>query len=70
MRFYFGKSYQNYKIYNSEDLALYILNEAHVACVGGASFGDENCLRFSFAASEESIHLAFDRIEVALQKLQ
>jgi aspartate aminotransferase len=70
MRFYFGKSYQNYKIYNSEDLALYILNEAHVACVGGASFGDENCLRFSFAASEESIHIAFDRIEVALQKLQ
>jgi aspartate aminotransferase len=49
---------------------LYILNEAHVACVGGASFGDENCLRFSFAASEESIHIAFDRIEVALQKLQ
>jgi aspartate aminotransferase len=66
---YFGKSYEGHKISNSEDMALYLLHEAHVATVGGADFGDSNCIRMSFATSEEQIHLAFDRIKLALNKL-
>ncbi len=69
MRFYFGKSYKNHTIHDSEDLALFLLEEAHVAIVGGKSFGDSNCIRISFAASEEMINKAFDRIKEALGKL-
>jgi aspartate aminotransferase len=67
--FYYGKSSGEYKINDSEDLALYLLQEAHVAIVGGKSFGDQNCIRLSFAASEEMINKAFDRIKEALGKL-
>jgi len=45
------------------------LAEAHVALVSGDAFGCENCIRFSFAASESQIETACDRIEVALKKL-
>jgi len=70
IRYYFGKSYLHYTIGDSEDLALYLLEEAHVATVGGKSFGDANCIRISFAASEEMINKAFDRIKEALEKLK
>jgi aspartate aminotransferase len=66
---YFGKSYDGIVINNSEDFALFILNKAHVATVGGDSFGDGNCLRISFAASEEALNEAFDRIEKAVAGL-
>lgn len=69
MKTYFGKKYNHTTIHDSEDLALYLLEEAKVATVGGKSFGDANCIRISFAASEEMINLAFDRIKVALAKL-
>jgi aspartate aminotransferase len=69
VRYYFGKSANGYMIHNSEDMSLYLLEIAHVATVGGKSFGDANCLRISFAASEEMINKAFDRIKAALEEL-
>lgn len=69
IRFYFGKSANGYTIHDSEDMALYLLEVAHVATVGGKSFGDANCIRISFAASEEMINKAFDRIKAALEQL-
>ena len=50
-------------------MALYLLEKAHVATVGGKSFGDANCIRISFAASEEALNTAFDRIKLALANL-
>ena len=70
IRFFFDKSADGYTISDSEDMALYLLEKAHVATVGGKSFGDANCIRISFAASEEMINKAFDRIKIALSKLQ
>ena len=70
IRFFFDKSADGYTISDSEDMALYLLEKAHVATVGGKSFGDANCIRISFAASEEMINKAFDRIKAALSKLQ
>lgn len=69
IRFYFGKSANGYTIHDSEDMSLYLLEMAHVATVGGKSFGDANCIRISFAASEEMINKAFDRIKAALEQL-
>ena len=69
IRFYFGKSANGYTIHDSEDMSLYLLEMAHVATVGGKSFGDKNCIRISFAASEEMINKAFDRIKAALEQL-
>ena len=69
VRYYFGKSANGYMIHNSEDMSLYLLEIAHVATVGGKSFGDANCIRISFAASEEMINKAFDRIKAALEQL-
>ena len=69
MSYYFGKTFEGKTIQDSEDLALFILDEAHVALVGGKSFGDANCIRLSFAASEDMINQAFDRIVKALAKL-
>lgn len=69
IRFYFGKSADGYTISDSEDMALYLLEKAHVATVGGKSFGDANCIRISFAASEEMINKAFDRIKLTLAQL-
>lgn len=70
IRSYFNKSSDGYTISDSEDMALYLLEKAHVATVGGKSFGDANCIRISFAASEDMINKAFDRIKEALSKLQ
>lgn len=69
VRHYFGKSAHGRTIADSEDLALYLLEIAHVATVGGKSFGDANCIRLSFAASEDMINKAFDRIQKALSEL-
>jgi aspartate aminotransferase len=66
----FGKSYNGKTIENGTDLALFLLKIAHVACVGGDSFGDGRCLRFSYAASEDSLNKAFDRIKEALKLLK
>lgn len=67
---FFGKKDQDGNIIkNSSDLALYLLNVGHVATVGGDSFGNDNYIRLSYAASDESLIEALKRIKVALGKL-
>lgn len=56
-------------IKDSADLALYLLNEAHVATVDGNSFGNNNYIRISYAASDEKLTEALNRIKTALAKL-
>ena len=67
---YYGKSYGDYTINNSDDLALYLLSEAHVATVGGESFGAPECFRMSYATSDENIVESIKRIKEALAKLK
>ena len=64
---YFGKILGGKKIENAADFALYLLEEAHVATVNGDAFGNGDCIRISYAASEENIRTAIDRIAKALQ---
>jgi aspartate aminotransferase len=67
---FFGKKDANGNIIkNSSDLALYLLNVGHVATVGGDSFGNDNYIRLSYAASDESLVEAIRRIKEALGKL-
>ena len=66
---YFGKVFNGTTINNPEDLALYLLAEAHVACVGGTDFGAPTCIRMSYATSDEKLVEAFTRIKTALGKL-
>ncbi|HQI43483.1 MAG TPA: aminotransferase class I/II-fold pyridoxal phosphate-dependent enzyme, partial [Dysgonamonadaceae bacterium] len=67
--YYFGKSYNGRVINDSPDLAMYLLEEGHVACVGGAAFGAPKCIRLSYATSDENITKAVARIKEALAKL-
>ncbi len=67
---FFGKSYGTHKVNNSTDLAMYLLEEAHVATVGGDAFGDSNCFRMSYATSDDNIREAMRRIKEALGKLK
>lgn len=67
---FFGKKdSQGNVIRDSADLALYLLNEGHVATVGGDSFGNNNYIRLSYAASDENLKEALRRIKDALGKL-
>jgi len=67
--FYIGKSYNGKKIENSGELAMFLLETAHVACVGGGAFGAPDCIRMSYATSDENLVKAFERISEALSKL-
>jgi len=67
---FFGKSNGAVTINNSSDFAEYILMTAHVAVVGGGSFGEDDCIRISYAASDEKIGEACSRIKKALALLQ
>ncbi|MCQ2194529.1 MAG: pyridoxal phosphate-dependent aminotransferase [Paludibacteraceae bacterium] len=68
---YFGKkTAKGQTINNSSDLALYLLEEGHVACVGGDSFGSPNCIRMSYATSDEKLVEAFNRMKKALDALK
>lgn len=67
---YFGKSYQQHTIRNANELVDFLLNEAHVACVSGSAFGEDNCIRFSYATDEHNIIEAMRRVKEALTKLQ
>ncbi len=67
---FIGKSYEGRNIENSGDLALYLLEVGHVACVGGGAFGAPNCIRMSYATSDENLVKAFTRIKEALLKLK
>ena len=64
---YFGKVLSGKKINDASDFALYLLENAHVATVTGDAFGNADCIRISYAASEKNIRIAIDRIAKALQ---
>lgn len=66
---YLGKSYNGKAVNTATDLAMYLLEEAHVACVGGDAFGAPGCIRLSYATSDENITKAIERIKTALEKL-
>ncbi len=66
---YFGKTFDGDLIKDSDDFAMFLLSEANVSTVGGKSFGDDNCIRLSYACSEENIRKAVDRINNAVSKL-
>ena len=66
---YFGKSFNGVTMNTPEDISLYLLREAKVAMVSGESFGDKNCIRLSYATSEEKLREACKRIKEALAKL-
>jgi aspartate aminotransferase len=66
---FLGKTFGTTVIQNSNDLVMYLLNEAHVALVSGAAFGAPDCIRISYSTSENVLNQAIDRIEAALSKL-
>ena len=68
--YYFGKSYDGKTIENSDDFCEYLLENAHVACVSGAAFGADECMRISYAASEAQLTEAIKRIGEAAGKLR
>lgn len=67
---YFGKRDGERVISNADDLAMYLLEVGHVACVGGTSFGAPECIRMSYATSDENIIEAIRRIKEALARLK
>jgi aspartate aminotransferase len=65
-----GKAFGGKTIAHSVDLAMYLLEEAYVASVGGLAFGAPNCIRFSYAVSESTLVEAMKRVKTALAKLE
>ncbi|HIG58612.1 MAG TPA: pyridoxal phosphate-dependent aminotransferase [Flavobacteriales bacterium] len=65
----FGKSFNGKSLDNSDDVAMFLIEEAHVATVSGAAFGTPECIRISYAAADELLEEAVRRIEVAVNKL-
>ena len=68
--YYFGKKDGEEVIKNSNDLCMYLLNKAHVALVSGAAFGNPECIRISYAASDEKLMGAAKRIKDKLAELR
>lgn len=68
--FYFGKSDGEKKINNSDDFCLWMLEKGHVSLVPGGAFGDESCVRLSYAASEKDLREAMKRMKEALATLR
>ncbi len=66
---YFRKSFNGQIIANAEDFAMFILEQANVSIVTGDAFGNGNCVRLSFATSDEKIKTAISKIKEALTKL-
>lgn len=67
---YFGKSDGTNKIKNADDFCMFMLEKAHVSMVPGGAFGDENCVRLSYAASEKDLREAMKRIKDSLATLK
>ncbi len=67
---FFGKSDGEHVINSSTDLALYLLTVGYVATVAGDAFGDPQCIRMSYATSEENITEAIARLATALKRLR
>jgi aspartate aminotransferase len=70
MSYFFGKSDGETTVNDANELALYILGKAHVSTVSGAAFGSPNCIRISYAASDEDLKIALGKIKEALAKLK
>ncbi len=68
--YYYGKSDGEKTIKNGEDFCMYVLDKAHVSLVAGGAFGEENCVRLSYAASEKELVEALKRIKEALSHLK
>jgi len=68
--YYYGKSDGTSVINNGEELCMYLLNKVYVALVSGAAFGDPDCIRFSYATSNENLIEAVRRIKSALADLK
>ena len=68
--YYFGKKDGEEVIKNSNDLCMYLLNKAHVALVSGAAFGNPECIRISYAASDKKLMEAAKRIKDKLAELR
>ncbi len=66
--YFFGKTLRGKHINTASDFSLYLLEEAKVATVTGEAFGDPNCIRLSYAASEKEIREAIKRIKEALEQ--
>ena len=67
---YFGKKDGSAVIANADDLCMFLLNKAHVSTVTGSAFGDDRCIRISFANSMPNIEKGFERIKTALKSLR
>ena len=67
---YYGKSAEGRLINDGNDLAMYLLEVGHVATVGGGAFGAPECLRFSYATSDENLVEAVSRIKACLANLK
>lgn len=68
--YFLGKSDGETKIVNSDDLALYLLDKAQVAVVGGDAFGAPSCIRISYAIADDRLVEAVKRIKAALERLK
>ncbi len=66
---YFGKKHNGNTIKNADDMAMYVLEEAHVSMVSGIAFGIDDCVRISFATSDRLLEEAMNRFKAALNKL-
>lgn len=64
---YFGKTINGKLIEDADDFSMFLLDDAHVGTVGGVSFGNSNCVRFSYAASEKELKEAMRRIKSCLE---
>jgi aspartate aminotransferase len=67
--YYYGKSYDGKVIANGEDFCMFLLEKAHVSLVTGDAFGEPNCIRLSYAASEKDLRQAMERIKATLLTL-
>ncbi len=67
---YFGKSYNGQMINDSDDLCMYLIHEGKMSIVTGRAFGDDRCVRISYATSEEKLTEAMIRMKAALAKLK
>ena len=65
----FGKSFNGKTLNNSDDVAMFLIEEAHVATVSGSAFGTPECIRLSYAAADEVLAEAARRIRDAVSKL-
>ncbi|MCX7987609.1 MAG: pyridoxal phosphate-dependent aminotransferase [Bacteroidales bacterium] len=67
---FYGKSFEGKVIKNSDDMSMYLLEKAFIATVPGSGFGNDKCIRLSFATSDEKLKLAMNRLKEALEQLK